>query len=258
MGYQALQGNSSNTLSGSNNSAFGSGALSTTQGASVNNTALGYDAGYSNIAGTDNTLLGYEAGYGVTGSHNIILGEDPSSAVTSGSNNILIGNSLTKVTNSSSNQLDIGDVFFANLTTGSVGIGTASPQAPLEMYSSGSGVLLQLAGSGGTCNHTPGSSSETVSCSSDMRFKSNVIDAPSALPWLSSIRVRDFTWKNAGQKRTGVIAQELRQTHPEMVIYDAKKDEWTVEQPNPWVLVKLLQEQQAEIDDLKKRLAAIR
>ena len=40
-----------------------------------------------------------------------------------------------------------------------------------------------------------------------------------------------------------------------MVTYDKNKDEWTVEQPNPWTLVKLLQEQQAEIDELKKQLA---
>jgi hypothetical protein len=142
--------------------------------------------------------------------------------------------------------------------TGGVGIGTTAPAEPLEIYSSGSGALLQLAGSSGTCNHTPGSSSETVSCSSDMRLKSDTIDAPSLLPWLSSIRVRDFTWKNTGQKRTGVIAQELQKTHPEMVAYNRSTDEWTVEQPNPWVLVKLLQEEQVEIDDLKKQLAAKR
>ncbi len=138
---------------------------------------------------------------------------------------------------------------------GYVGIGTAAPAEPLEIYSSGSGILLQLAGSSGTCNHTPGSSSETVSCSSDMRLKSGVIDTPSALPWLSSIRVRDFTWKSTRQKHTGVIAQELQKTHPEMVTYDEAADQWTVEQPNPWTLVKILQEQQAEIDDLKEQLA---
>jgi Chaperone of endosialidase len=141
-------------------------------------------------------------------------------------------------------------------SNGNVGIGTAAPAEPLEIYSSGAGVLLQLAGSSGTCNHTPGSSSETVSCSSDRRLKSDLIDAPSALPWLSSIRVRDFIWKNTGQKRTGVIAQELQKTHPEMVTYNGGTDEWTVEQPNPWTLVKVLQEQQAEIDDLKKQLTA--
>ena len=141
------------------------------------------------------------------------------------------------------------------LNSGNVGIGTASPAEPLEIYSSGSGILLQLAGSSGTCNHTPGSSSETVSCSSDMRLKSGVIDAPSALPWLSSIRVRDFTWMSTRQKHTGVIAQELQKTRPEMVTYDEAADQWTVEQPNPWTLVKILQEQQAEIDDLKAQLA---
>jgi len=91
-----------------------------------------------------------------------------------------------------------------------------------------------------------------------MRLKTDVVDAPSALSWLSSIHVRNFTWKSTGQKRTGVIAQELQKAQPEMVTYDQKKDEWAVEQPNPWTLVKILQEQQAEIDDLKKQLATKR
>jgi hypothetical protein len=142
------------------------------------------------------------------------------------------------------------------LGNGNVGIGTAAPAEPLEIYSSGPGVLLQLAGSSGTCNHTPGSSSETVSCSSDARLKESIADTLSALPWLSSIRVRDYTWKKTGQKRTGVIAQELQKAHPEMVTYDKAKDQWAVEQPNPWTLVKILQEQQGEIDDLKKQLAS--
>jgi hypothetical protein len=58
------------------------------------------------------------------------------------------------------------------------------------------------------------------------------------------------------QKRAGVIAQELQKTHPEMVTYDKARDKWTVEQPNPWTLIKILQKQQAQIDDLKKQPAA--
>jgi hypothetical protein len=235
--------------------------------ASNNNVAVGVATLQNDTGGGYNTVVGTSAGNNIsTGAQNTLLGDAVgSSTLTTGSYNILIGTDITTdaTSSSASNTMNIGNTIYGtNLRNGNnsggngyIGVGTAAPAEPLEIYSSGSGVLLQLAGSSGTCNHTPGSSSETVSCSSDMRLKSDAIDAPSALLWLSSIRVRDFTWKNTGQKRTGVIAQELQETHPEMVTYNRGTDEWTVEQPNPWTLVKLLQEQQAEIDDLKKQLA---
>jgi hypothetical protein len=253
VGNLAMFGVFNALLTGGYNTALGYRALVAVHGTGSSNTAIGSYALSSNTTGVANTVLGY----GVA-----------QTTLATGNNNILVGtdNSTDTTSSSASNTLNIGNTIygtnFKNGTNtggnGYIGIGTAAPAEPLEIYSSGSGVLLQLAGSSGTCNHTPGSSSETVSCTSDMRLKSNVIDTSSALPWLSSIRVRDFTWKNTGQKRTGVIAQELQKTRPEMVTYDKTKDQWTVEQPNPWTLVKILQEQQAEIDDLKKQLASKR
>jgi len=155
-GYQALTANTA----GSNNTAVGYAALITnTTGidnvamgyaaldantTGVNNTALGYGALTTNTTGINNIALGFQAGYDVTtGGHNIFIGDYATTGVgiTTGSNNILIGQNLQELTNTSSNQLDIGNLIFATglasgstMSTGNVGIGTASPNTNLEVY----------------------------------------------------------------------------------------------------------------------------
>jgi hypothetical protein len=144
VGYEAMVGNSSSKLTGQYNTGIGDSALYAIQGVGANNTTLGYKSGYAVTTGTDNTLVGYEAGLGVTGNGNIIIGEDTNSAVTTGGNNIVIGQNTSLLTNTSSNQLDIGNLIYATglgsgstLSTGSVGIGTSSPSAMLDIGNKG-------------------------------------------------------------------------------------------------------------------------
>jgi hypothetical protein len=49
---------------------------------------------------------------------------------------------------------------------------------------------------------------------------------------------------------TGVIAQEMLPTHPDMV-HMASDGYYTVDAPNPWMLVKAIQELKAENTKLK-------
>jgi Chaperone of endosialidase len=97
---------------------------------------------------------------------------------------------------------------------------------------------------------TPTTSSMTPSCSSDIRLKKDIHDADSALPWLAGFHVRDYMVRVDGSKATGVIAQELQETHPEMVRM-GEDGYYTVDGPNPWKLVKAFQEQQTQIESLK-------
>ncbi len=142
MGYWALVGNTT----GNGNTALGYQALYSNKTGTYN-IAVGNYALTSNVTGSNNTALGYNAGYDVlNGGQNIIIGYYPTTGVgiTSGSNNILIGYDLQKLTQTSSNQLDIGNLIFATglasgttLSTGSVGIGTSSPSAMLDIGNKG-------------------------------------------------------------------------------------------------------------------------
>ena len=135
-------------------------------------------------------------------------------------------------------------------STGKVGIGTTSPASLLHVGSTAaSGVVVEFQNSSGACTHNPGSSSETVSCSSDARFKSGIQDTGDALGWLNDLRVREFIWNATGEQRTGVIAQEVKEKHPEMVHTDTKGF-YTVDEPNPWKIIKAMQELKAENDNL--------
>lgn len=94
---------------------------------------------------------------------------------------------------------------------------------------------------------------------SDARLKMNIIDYPSALDKVLNIRVRQYEMKSApGKKKIGFIAQELQKIYPQAVSGNAEDDVY--QQPmgidygklTP-LLVKAIQELQAEIEILKRR-----
>ena len=148
---------------------------------------------------------------------------------------------------------------------GNFAIGNTSPNYLLHVGSStASGIVAELQNSSGACTYNPGASSVTVSCSSDARLKSNIHDAANALPALDDMRVRDFTVKATGEQKTGVVAQEMTVRHPEMV-HKSATGFYSVDEPNPWVLVKAIQElhglvaqQSTEIEQLRADLAAVK
>lgn len=159
IGFNALE----NNTSGSNNTAVGgqslllntTGAANTAVGitslfsntSGSTNTAVGGNALFSNTTGSNNTALGFQAGYDVTnGIRNVIVGDYPTTGVgvSTGSNNVLIGYDLQLLGRTTSNQLDIGNLIFATglasgttLSTGSVGIGVASPAYGLDIATQG-------------------------------------------------------------------------------------------------------------------------
>ena len=130
---------------------------------------------------------------------------------------------------------------------GNLGIGTKTPNQKLDVngvilasVSTDSDILI-LADSDGACNHNPEAGSETVSCSSDVRLKLDIVDASSSLDYLESFHIREYTVRASGVRMVGVIAQELIETHPELVSSNSNGF-LMVQQPNPWILVKGIQE----------------
>lgn len=137
-------------------------------------------------------------------------------------------------------------------STANVGIGDdTSPDAKLDVSNtSTAGAVLQLTNSAGTCDHTPGAVTETVSCSSDERLKTDIQSAASVLSEINGLHVFDYTIIATGQKATGLIAQDVMQTNPEMV-HMGEDGYYKVDSYNSWKLLKGIQELSSNIDNLQ-------
>lgn len=134
-------------------------------------------------------------------------------------------------------------------SAGFVGIGTTSPGEPLHVYTSTTGAIAARFQNGtGYCNLTPASAgSPTWSCVSDARLKKDIVDTGDVLAWLGDMRIRDFTMKADGSRLTGVIAQEMMLTHPDMV-HVASDGYYTVDGPGLWKMIKAIQELKSLFD----------
>jgi len=92
---------------------------------------------------------------------------------------------------------------------------------------------------------------------SDQRIKENIVDATPKLESLKQVRIVNFNLIGDNQKQIGVVAQELEQIFPGMVEEDSegmKAVKYSVFVP---MLIKAIQEQQAMIEELKAKVAAL-
>ena len=155
--------------------------------------------------------------------------------------NILAGNSIGINCNTPSYKLDVNGAIHSSSNTlvdGYIGIGCNLPLYPLDVNTSASIQTPNLTGWNiiptESSSNANGNMSYSVSihasktiwtseyffASSDERIKKNIVDAPSSLHIISSIRLRSFEYKDpADTRRTrhGVIAQEVRAVYPEAV-----------------------------------------
>lgn len=151
------------------------------------------------------------------------------------------------------------------IVQGNVGIGTTLPIAMLHVGSASAvGVIADLQNTAGYCTLNPSSNALISTCSSDIRLKTHIRDAGDVLGWIGGLRLREFDLKVTGEHRMGVIAQEVQETHPEMVSMGSNGF-YQVEIPDAWKLVKAIQELKAqndnqahEIADLKDEVRALR
>ena len=245
VGFEALFLNQPTaTNNGYSNTAVGTQALrGNTTG--YNNTATGLVSLISNSSGSNNTALGYQGLYGnTTGSYNIGIGYCGGCLLTTGSNNIAIGHygvagdSAAIRIGSSPNQTK---TFIAGIW----GVAVGQDAIPVVIDSNGQlGTVI-----------------------SSIRFKQDVADMGDASNRLMDLRPVTFRYKAhpGGPMQYGLIAEEVEQTMPELVVKDATGQVETVayhELP-PMLLNELqkqqatIQRQQAEIDELYRQVQVL-
>ncbi|HYO22729.1 MAG TPA: hypothetical protein VER36_10010 [Flavisolibacter sp.] len=118
---------------------------------------IGLNASYQNGGGF-NTVVGSGALSGAqNANYNVILGRNAGTSIDGGNYNLLLGNSVQPPTSNTSDYLNIGNAIYGTMDTngtsavgdgeasltidGKLGIGTASPLAPLHVLSGAAGTM---------------------------------------------------------------------------------------------------------------------
>jgi hypothetical protein len=244
-----------NNVDGRDNTAVGDSALLATTGFSntavgqfallnnttgFGNTAVGQGAIALNVSGTANTAFGAGTLDSLTsGSFNIAIGGGAGSNLTSGSSNIYIQNTGSAT---DSNTIRIGDVQTRAFMRGIRGVTTGSANAIA--------VLIDSQGQLGTV-----SSSRTV--------KEEIQDMADRSRRVLQLRPVTFRYtrpyEDGGKPlQYGLIAEEVAEVFPEIVVHDADGQPETVQYHTLNVLLlNELQRQERELRDARERLRAL-
>ncbi|HCJ45363.1 MAG TPA: hypothetical protein DHV33_00370, partial [Candidatus Moranbacteria bacterium] len=131
------------------------------------------------------------------------------------------------------------------------GIGTNAPAYALDVLATGTGAIARFhsANATGCTLATDG----TLTCTSDERFKKNIVSLGSSLDLLNSLRPVEYNWKyqaDGETKNFGFIAQEVETVFPRLVMTDANgyKELNTIGLIP--VIVEAVKEQQSQIADV--------
>ena len=116
-----------------------------------------------------------------------------------------------------------------------------------------SGLKCRIVSNGSIYNSTG-----TYGTISDVKFKENIVDATPKLDDILKLKVRNFNLIGDNTKQIGFVAQEFEEVFPNMV--DNSKDKETEDEYKAIktsvlipVLVKAIQELQAQINELKNK-----
>ena len=248
------------------NTAVGQNALLQNTTAS-GNTGVGEDALFSNTTGNTNVACGYHSlVFNTTGNFNTASGPFALDNNTTGAENIAIGHSAAEnVSGGNSNNIHIGSLGVPTdnntIRVGTIGTQTSFFAAGVSGVTTGVNdavpVVVDSNGQLGTVN-------------SSRRFKEDIHDMGEASEGLMRLRPVTFRYQKPftdGSKpvQYGLVAEEVAEVYPELVTHSA---DGQVESVKYQVLGSMLlnevqkqqgtiQQQQTEIDGLKKKLEKV-
>jgi hypothetical protein len=184
-----------------------------------------------------------------TGNNNIGIGGNSGNNVTTGNNNIAIGGNAGSSTHAGNNNIYIGASGSAD-ESGQIRIGTIAniPQGTVIVGIHGfgsSGGIPVVVNSGGRLGTT----------TSSVRFKEDVHDLGAGSDGLMKLRPVAFRYKESALQEYGLIAEEVAEVYPELVVNDDQGRPMAIRSQllDP-LLLNEIQKQRCEIEELKARL----
>lgn len=231
----------------------GAGANSTSPS---NNVFIGGDAGIGTTTGGFNAFLGTSAGNAnTTGTGNTFIGEETGRSSSTGSNNTALGLSAGPTASGLTQSTAIG----ANATvstSNTIVLGTSSETTQIPGKFSVTGVAafgaLGSAGSAALCRNA---SNQLATCSSSLRYKTDLLPYRKGLDIIAGLRPISFTWKDGGMRDLGFAAEEVAKIEPLLVTFNPqgqveglKYDRITA------LLVNAVKEQQSQISQQNRQI----
>jgi hypothetical protein len=280
-GSVALSGNTT----GFSNTATGANALYNNTTGNFN-TATGDAALFYNITGNSNTAIGLIAlESNTTGDSSTAIGTSALSSNTSGHDNTATGSVALNNNTTGSDNIGIGRGAGFNLTTGSNNIcigntGVAGESGTIRVGTAGTHTATFLAGINGTgVTGVPvlvSGSGQLGTASSSRYVKEDVREIAAESDGLMKLRPVAFKYKAqidpTGLVQYGLIAEEVADVYPDLVVYDrdGRPDTVRYHLVNALLLnevqkqhrtaeaqEKTIEQQKAEIEGLKARLSSL-
>lgn len=239
--HNTIIGDNANVGSGSLTFATAIGSFATV---SISNSiVLGRSADTVRVPGTLSVTGGTDVepgsgGYlvaGSTASTNVTIDDNEIMARSNGATNTLFLNA------------DGGDVNLISTGTGNVGIGIATT-AQDKLHVDGIIRVTTLGGAGGTslCRNA---SLQISTCSSSLRYKTNINPFSNGLAFVNRLQPISFDWKDGGMKDVGFGAEDIAKIDPRFVTYNDKGQVEGVKYDRIGVvLVNAVKEQQTQIE----------
>lgn len=248
------------SVDGHEDTAIGAGALRSQGDVPywTENTAVGFNSLYSNLEGIYNTALGHRALYANTtggrnvavgwgaldqsnGSYNTAIGIGAGSGLESGDYNVYLASDLPLGSSSESSTIRIGD-----------------PDEQTRAFLAG---VYGVTVTGGTAVYVK-SDGQLGTVTSSRRYKRDIEDVGERSEVLRQLRPVRFRYTEdrdpAGEQQYGLIAEEVEEVAPELVVHgeDGRPETVRYELVNALLLDEVLR-QRKEIDELREVVRAL-
>jgi len=253
--YNSFFGSSAgkNNLTGGDNSFFGrlTGALN--QIGSRNSFFGAYAGAFNNTS--DNAFFGYYAGYQSTGAFNSFFGANAGETNKAGNNNTMIGH-LADV---ASDNLHHATAIGAGSVVGSsnqILLGRNDGSDDVRIPGTLRLVTLGSTGSVSLCRNVL---LHIATCSSSLRYKTNIQPFVGGLAVINRLRPITFDWKQGGMHDVGFGAEEVAAVEPLLVTLNDKGEVEGVKYDRISVaLVNAVKEQQRQIQHQQSQIDSLK